>query len=298
VGLLLSLVLAAQATVSVEEVRVGDPDAGVATARDDEPVAWLTQLHAEDERTVSSLSRAFTVLTSEQSRARAIHDWLVTRLAYASKGEPQSPADVFARRTANCDGYSRLFEALARGAGLEAVTIYGLARDVAGKAQPHAWNAVKQGERWYLVDVTFDDPALGGALAGREGYRSDYFALRPDLALLDHLPADPRWLLGEQPLSRAAFLAQGPDRVTTRRRHLQVTTTVEGAQVVVKVQNPTRRYLLLRVDGERCGRVETGPLAELRCPLSATAHHLELFENDSDSGLFRTAAEWNTPARR
>jgi hypothetical protein len=295
-SVVLLLVLGAQATVVVEDVRVPSQDGGSPSTRREAPSAVLARLGPADEQSVERLAAVFVQERDEQARARAIHDWLVTRLDYLSDRARQTVPVVLARRTANCEGYSRAFQALGRASGLEVALIVGLARDAVGRAQPHSWNAVRLGGAWRLVDVTFDDPRLGGDLAAGDGYRTDYFLVPPDLARLDHLPDDPRWLLGEAPLTRAQFLAQGPERAASRRLGLTVgPTRFEGDVATLQVKSSPDRFLLLRVDGQRCGGVVPGPVAELRCAAKpGEPHHFELFANDADFGLFRTAAEWTT----
>lgn len=38
----------------------------------------------------------------------------------------------------------------------------GTATNTQGKSEKHAWNAVKIGEKWYLLDATWDDPVIVG----------------------------------------------------------------------------------------------------------------------------------------
>jgi transglutaminase-like putative cysteine protease len=293
-GWLLVAVLAAAPTIDGEQVSF--TDAGREPEASERPVAVLAGLSPDDERSVATLGAFFAKVPGEAARVRAVHDWLVTRLSYSAAPQAQREAVVLRRRTANCDGYARLFEAVGRAAGLEVETVVGLARDTQGRAQAHAWNAVRVEGRWQLVDVTFDDPQLGGSLTGDEGYRTDYLLITPALARLDHRPDDPRWWLGEPPLSRAQFLAQGPERAPTRRLGLSLEPTrVEGQAVVVTVRNPDERFLLLRVDGARCGALLHDAHAQWRCPLAPGPHHLELLSHTSDTGLFRSAAEWLLP---
>lgn len=291
---MLSAVLAAGATLSVEGVATRD--AGSASTAE-QPLPWLTRLSPADEQSVASLGAALAKEPDLTIRARALHDWLVTRLRYVADGQEQSVAEVLRRRTASCEGYARAFQALGRAAGLEVVRIVGLARDAVGAPRAHAWNAVRLGGRWRLVDVTFDDPQVAGALGGDDGFRTDYFLITPEIALLDHLPDQPHWLLGQPALTRAQFLAQGPERASSRR--LGITpgpARFQGEQVVVPVKNLTGRFLLLRVDAQRCGPVVTGSELELPCTVQgAGPHHFELFSNDRAEGLFRTVAEWISP---
>lgn len=282
--LTLLVVVGAQATVSWAPVNASD--AGVSA---DQPVD-LSALSPDDEASVERLGASFAHIEPPRQRARAIHDWLVTRLKYGAQDQSQAPAVVLSRRIASCDGYSALFLGIGRAAGLKVERIVGVARDAVGNPQSHAWNAVWLDGGWALVDVTFDDPQQGGALVGQDGYRLDYFLINPQDAALDHLPTDPRWLLGAKALTRTEFLAQGPDRVTARRLGLHVEFNADGGVVV---DNPTGRFVLLRADGARCGPPTSATRAQLSCPVDTTrSHHFELFSHTADSGLFHSVSEW------
>ncbi|MFZ5444156.1 MAG: transglutaminase domain-containing protein [Myxococcota bacterium] len=268
------------------------PTTGEAPA---EPLAL--RLAQGQPQSLPTLARQLRSIADETERARAVHDFVALWLEYrAGDGSPQEPATVLARRTGNCDGYARLFEALARAAGLEVKTITGLARDLQDRPQPHAWNVIRLGGAWRFVDVTFDDPTVVGESNG-PALRSDYFLTSPDVAILDHLPADRRWLLGAAPLTRGQFLAQGPERATTRGRGLRLgATRREDEVLVVPIGNETRRHLLVRIDGEPCAPVSDAPELEVRCAAKAgQPHRLELFTHSAPTGLFLSVTEWTTP---
>jgi hypothetical protein len=112
-----------------------------------------------------------------------------------------------------CGGYSDLFTALARAAGLEAESItgygkghaYEVGEPIAGPAN-HAWNAVKIDGEWRLVDCTW-----GAGTVEDDSYVkrfNPFYFLTPPLAFSWlHFPVDPRWQLRDPPLSLAEFEA-------------------------------------------------------------------------------------------
>lgn len=153
---------------------------------------------------------------SEQ--VKAIHDYVMQRLTYdravleTGNRPPQDARSVFSARQAVCEGYARLFQALGRAAGLDVVYVTGRVRrdlapvDVIPKllrvSHPrydwtlHAWNAVKVGDRWSLVDTTWDDG---------DTYDTSYLMLPPDAMIASHLPTFPIWQLIEHPITRRVF---------------------------------------------------------------------------------------------
>jgi hypothetical protein len=155
-------------------------------------------------------------------RARRIHDWIATHIAYDEIAWRQhltvsaDPATTLERHQAVCAGYARLFHDMAVLADLEVVSIpgysRGVVRDVIGEVLPaesnHEWNAVRLDGGWQLVDVTWDAGGLLDGAAWKARYNLDWWDIDPVIFGWTHLPADPAWQLVSGPLSSAAFLAQ------------------------------------------------------------------------------------------
>ena len=89
------------------------------------------------------------------------HDLLISEINYAynDAGKPEeelwahSIAGVFTGQGAVCEGYSKAFEYLMDLADIPNIYITGTADGGA-----HAWNAVKYNDKWYVCDITWDDP--------------------------------------------------------------------------------------------------------------------------------------------
>jgi transglutaminase/protease-like cytokinesis protein 3 len=129
---------------------------------------------AAAEQTVTSLARylappAFSV----EERAWSIFVWIGDRIlydvdAYLSgrvRDATVTAEDVLKRRVTVCDGYARLYAALAKAAGLEVSIIegyakaYGVAEQAVFSIPNHAWNLVLRDGRWDVID-----PTWGGGL--------------------------------------------------------------------------------------------------------------------------------------
>lgn len=104
---------------------------------------------------------------------RAAFRWVASRVAYDTDlgkvervaRDTQSPEAVLQAREAVCEGYARLFVALAEEMGLKAEYITGEADPVGpGGGGRHAWNAVKFADGWYYLDPTW---AAGHVTQGR-----------------------------------------------------------------------------------------------------------------------------------
>jgi transglutaminase-like putative cysteine protease len=155
---------------------------------------------------------------NDAEKARAIYRWVAenirydTRAFFSGKIRSSGAAGALRNRTAVCEGFSSLFEALGKAAGLEVVTVGGWARGFGSAAgdpirgrPDHAWNAVRIAGRWRLVDPTWG----GGVLdeAGRYVRRFDdfFFLVPPERLIATHFPEDPKWQLLDPPLSRREF---------------------------------------------------------------------------------------------
>jgi hypothetical protein len=76
----------------------------------------------------------------------------------------------------------------------------------------HAWNAVKLGGNWYLLDATWEHKGYGktGVRIGSRCFLTD-----PRAFVTDHLPENPAWQLLPCPISLADFTRSVPDIQST-----------------------------------------------------------------------------------
>jgi hypothetical protein len=148
---------------------------------------------------------------------KILHDWVVLNISYdtqaLSSGRiPSQEIDaVLKNKKGVCEGYARLFRALARAAGFECEIIRGEVRlPLQKKSQTtlsHAWNAVKVGGEWYLVDTTWDAGFLTGD-SYQSRYATTFLFKPPEELIFTHFPDNPRWQLLSIPLTKAEFFKQ------------------------------------------------------------------------------------------
>jgi hypothetical protein len=160
------------------------------------------------------LARPFT---DEEEKARAIFRWIAENISYDvegyfSKRASAKNGDVLKSRSSVCAGYSSLFEALGRKAGLEVVTIDGFGKgfsynpgDPVTDESNHAWNAVKIRGQWRLVDCTWGAGKVDAEHKFRKEFESYYFLARPEEFIYRHFPSDEKWQLLPRPVSRREF---------------------------------------------------------------------------------------------
>ena len=173
----------------------------------------------EASRSIPVLAKYLTdPFSRDDEKARAIFRWVAENIDYDVKGffsgriKRESSGNVLKSRKAVCEGYSGLFEQLARAAGLEVVSISGYAKGYGyssgGKIPDrtnHAWNAVKIGGEWKLLDCTWGAGHVGDQHDFIRKFTPHYFFTTPSEFIYDHLPEDPRWQLLEKPITRDEF---------------------------------------------------------------------------------------------
>lgn len=157
-----------------------------------------------------------------EQQVKAVHDYVISRVTYdqavLETGErpAQDALTVFQTRKAVCEGYARLFAAIAQAMDLDVVYLEGrVRRDLAPidvippemrLESPlydwtlHAWNAVKVNGEWQLVDTTWDD-------SDADLYSTDYLLPPPDVMLVSHWPHVRDWQLRDRRKSKSEFEA-------------------------------------------------------------------------------------------
>ena len=167
----------------------------------EELATWLTKPFATDEE-----------------KARALFRWITENISYdldsyfsgnLTGGDATS---ALKKRTAVCEGYSGLFESLAKSSGLEVVKISGFAKGyrysigqgISGKPN-HAWNAVKINGDWKLMDCTWGSGYVGDDKKFHKRFSPYYFFVPPEEFVYAHFPQDEKWQLLQHPLSKEEY---------------------------------------------------------------------------------------------
>ncbi|KAK4121749.1 hypothetical protein N657DRAFT_647952 [Parathielavia appendiculata] len=149
---------------------------------------------------------------SPTDKARAIFTWCHHNIAYDAHGffnkcvpRGLTPTETIFSGKAVCEGYARVYEAIATRAGLECVVVtghgkgFGFAVVKAGGAIParnptgHAWNAVRiDGGEWKLVDACWGAGHLGGDRQYHAAFAPECFTMSNERFGWRHFPAEER----------------------------------------------------------------------------------------------------------
>lgn len=154
-------------------------------------------------------------------KVKILHDWIADNIAYdvpaLLSGDLQDPAyEVTLRsRKAVCEGTAVLLKEMCDRARIPCEEVIGYARGATFgideredlKDFNHAWNAVKVGGQWHLIDATWDAGHADGTRFNKR-FSTNYLYLAPEHFVNTHYPKDPRWQLLDEPLSRSDFASQ------------------------------------------------------------------------------------------
>ena len=124
-----------------------------------------------------------------KEQIRFVHDYLVDTIAYDKSLNKDNIYNVYGalgNKLAVCEGYARAFKYIMDEMNIPCIIVCGTAINPSGEIENHAWNYVKVENRWYAIDVTWDDPIiLGGGTLTKE-VRYSYFLVGRSKLFEDH----------------------------------------------------------------------------------------------------------------
>lgn len=113
----------------------------------------LKEEQALDKKVKSALQGLDLEGASDYEKGKAIHDYIINRVSYDNTLKKASAYDAMISKSAVCEGYSMLAYRMFTEAGLKCRIISGT-----GNGGSHAWNIIKVKDKWYNIDLTWDDP--------------------------------------------------------------------------------------------------------------------------------------------
>lgn len=193
-------------------------------AKVDNAVKGYPKSFSSPDKLAAQIGKDFT---RDDEKARAIFTWIATNIKYdyAAYGVNEKPVaysfksqeekiakqkalkEELAQKTLKskkgvCQGYATLYTVVADKLGLESDIIPGTSKShpmhigKAPGASDHAWNAVKIGGEWKLLDATWGAGTMVGAKPEFVfKFNDKYFFSDPDTFFLNHFPDNKKWLL-------------------------------------------------------------------------------------------------------
>jgi hypothetical protein len=125
------------------------------------------------------MDRALMGCGSVYERVLAIHDYIVSNTQYVKTDNAWDIYGTLVEGKCVCEGYARTFQYVCSLYGIEAICVSGDGYGSGDKPENHMWNLVRMNDgRWYGMDVTWDDPLVGGKDSGEVYYT--YFLVGSD----------------------------------------------------------------------------------------------------------------------
>jgi transglutaminase/protease-like cytokinesis protein 3 len=141
-------------------------------------------------------------------KEKAIHDYIVSHIAYDTKLANYTAYAAIAKGKTVCQGFALLTYRMLEDVGIESRIEEGHAGGVS-----HAWNAVNLEGNWFLLDTTWDDPIPFEK--GRILY--NYYNLTDAQLQKDHT-----WNKSAYPTANTSFQNVLQSKITNDPDHAQV----------------------------------------------------------------------------
>ncbi|NHM07134.1 hypothetical protein G4D82_07865 [Flavobacterium sp. CYK-4] len=241
--------------------------------------------------------------TTDEEKARAIFTWIALNIRYdlkAFQSQSRNPkvafsfsseqerlqkemqfrrdgaAQLLKTKKGVCQDYTALFHTVSELCGIKCMTILGTSKtslNHIGKmplAKDHAWNAVRVGEKWRFIDVTWASGMMN-LESGKmlQEFNDAYFFTPPSLFFLNHFPDDKRQLMTDKtaedfaalPLYYGSYLKSGYEFLSpeqgifsikeTDNIHFSIANLPENQQVAYVFSNEGQGHLVeVKREGE------------------------------------------------
>ena len=100
---------------------------------------------------------------SQYKNIKIIHDYIVDTLKYDENYESKNTYTIYGALIEHkcvCEGYAKSLKYIANAVGIPCEIIKGTATNSTGVTEKHAWNCINLNNKWYYMDVTWDDPIV------------------------------------------------------------------------------------------------------------------------------------------
>lgn len=116
---------------------------------------------AVDRKVSETLAEIIKPAMNEHEKVKAIHDWIVTHVAYDESLIYYTAHDAIEHGQTVCQGYSLLGYKMLKASGIPVLIAEGSVN-----TGEHAWNMIQLDGKWYHLDLTWDDPVGAAPEAG------------------------------------------------------------------------------------------------------------------------------------
>ena len=109
-------------------------------------------------------------------KLKQVHDYIVKNCEYKEGGTNQyNLYGCLIEGKSVCEGYAEAYKYILDELGIDCVMVSGTGINSQNNQELHVWNYVYFSQKWYAVDVTWDDPIIIGNSAFARWDKYDYF---------------------------------------------------------------------------------------------------------------------------
>ncbi len=98
---------------------------------------------------------------NDYDNIKMVHDYLIDNIKYDTELSQPYIYNIYGAMVKGisvCEGYAESFKYLMDKLNIPCTLVIGIATNSNGQTENHAWNYVELDNKWYAVDVTWDDP--------------------------------------------------------------------------------------------------------------------------------------------
>ena len=142
--------------------------------------------------------------TTDTEKIRYVHDTLINKSDYLNPGDfstyhGSNICGILLHDEAWCEGYSRTFQYILQRMGFDCIIVSGSGIPNAGRnaesgqlyvptVEEHMWNYVRlSNNKWYAVDVTYDDPTIITASGNLSALSHKFFLKGSEAFMSNHI---------------------------------------------------------------------------------------------------------------
>ena len=174
------------------------------------------------------LTREFV---NDDEKYAAIYFWVAKNIDYDVRSRYATPVyhnireiidEVMRRKKGVCQHYSELFNELCRLSGLKSFVVNGYGKEY-GKVMnlAHAWNVIIIEGEYYFVDATWGAGHINAEGKYERDFSLEYFMVKPEKFIDDHISFDPMWQLLKRPLYFQEFETGIDNRIVRPEFHFK-----------------------------------------------------------------------------
>lgn len=149
------------------------------------------EIHVAEEKIKNEVDKVIKKIDggAEYDKILMIHDYIVNNCSFDESLQKDNVYNMYGaivNKEAVCEGYTKAFKYFMDKVGIECVVVIGTATNSENNTESHAWNYINLNNKWYAIDVTWDDPIVRGHGFVGNDIKYKYFLKGSSIMNKDH----------------------------------------------------------------------------------------------------------------